>query len=164
MNKRKKSIIVPAQIDEIYQVEAFVEKICDDYNIFSSYFGNIMFAVTETFRFAVEKHNQNVEAIKISFFSVSEGLIFQISLGDRFLEIAALLNRNIEEDLEAPELDEKARNIMIIRMLSDNIRLDHSKNMVELVFYISSINQQLTNERLKELDNYYQKLLQEKLV
>lgn len=154
---------VVADKHHLHIVEGFVEGICDDYNIMNSYFGNIMFAVTQTFLCAVEKDTSSQSYIDISFHSASKGLVFTISLGDHYLEIAALLHRSGEEELQEDNYSEENRNILIIKMLCDEVNLDDTHNTLTLVFYISSINAHLTSDRLHELEAYYQKMLQEKM-
>lgn len=165
MNIRKNAIRVVADRQHLHVVEGFVESICDSYNIINSYFGNIMFAVTQTFLFAIENRGDVTSShIDISFHAESQGLVFTISLGDHFLEIAALLQKSVEDELQSEKQDSNNQNLLIIRMLCDEVRLDDTKNALTLVFYISSINEHLTADRLRELEAYYQKLLQKKLV
>jgi hypothetical protein len=165
MNIRKKAIRVVADKQHLHVVEGFVESICDGYNIMNSYFGNIMFAVTQTFLFAIENGGDSTPAyIDISFHSQAKGLVFTISLGDHFLEIAALLQKSVDDELQSENHDNKNQDLLIIRMLCDEIKLDDAKNSLTLVFYISSINEHLTADRLRDLEAYYQKLLQKKLV
>lgn len=165
MSKGENTIRVVADKQHLHIVEGFVESICDKYNIMNSYFGNIMFAVTQTFLFAIENRGVSSQPyIDILFHSTSRGLVFTISLGDHFLEIAALLQRSLDDELQKDNQADNNQNLLIIRMLCDEVGLDSTKNALTLVFYISSINEHLTADRLRELEMYYQKLLQEKLV
>lgn len=163
MNITKKKIRVVADKHYLHIVEGFVESICDSYNIMNSYFGNIMFAVTQTFLFAIDKEESSQSFIDIAFHSESKGLFFTIYLGDHYLEIAAILHRSIDEELQMDNNSEINRNILIMRMLCDEVKLDNTHHALNLVFYISSINAHLTSDRLHELEVYYQKLVQEKM-
>jgi hypothetical protein len=162
MIEKQRKLRVAATGKDPHAIEAFVEKICDDFGIFNSYYGNILFTVSEAVNFALAKNEGGEEHVDIQFVSRPEGLVFQVFLGDRFLEIAVLFSKNVDEVLEKEEMTQDERNMVMIRMLSDEVNLDADKEMMELVFYISSINQHLTLERIKVLDEYFDKLHQPK--
>lgn len=164
MIEKLRKIRVAAGGNEPHAIEAFVEKICDDFGIFNSYYGSILFTLNEAVNFATERNGDKPEAIDIQFVSRKEGLVFQVYLGDRFLEIAVLFSKSLDETLDKEKMTADERNMVMIRMLSDEVNLDPDKEMMELVFYISSINQHLTLERIKVLDDYYNKLHQPKTV
>ncbi|MFO7978397.1 MAG: hypothetical protein R6U64_07030 [Bacteroidales bacterium] len=149
---------VRASRKEIHKVESMVEKICDDYNVFHSYFGNILFSVSEAFEFAVTQKNDEKQFIDIFFESRPDGLVFKVWLGDHFLEIAALCHQDLEEQIENQDLTIQERSFIMIRMLCDEIHFDAQQELMEMVFYISSINQHLTRERIKLLDEYFSKI------
>jgi hypothetical protein len=162
MVEKERKIRVNTRKKDTHAIEAFVEKICDDFGIFNSYYGNILFTVNEAVNFAASQKGGGPEYVDIQFVSKPEGLVFQVFLGDRFLEIAVLFSKNIDEMLEKEELTEQERNTVMIRMLSDEVKFDPDREMMELVFYISSINQHLTHERIQVLDAYFEKLRQPK--
>lgn len=162
MVEKERQIRVATKKRDTHAIEAFVEKICDDFGIYNSYFGNILFTVNEAVNFAASKEGGGPEFIDIQFVSRPEGLVFQVFLGDRFLEIAVLFNKNMDELLEKEDITEEERNMVMIRMLSDEVQFDPDREMMELVFYISSINQHLTTERIQVLDDYFSKLHQPK--
>lgn len=162
MVEKKRKLRVALKGKDNHAIEAFVEKICDDFGIFNSYFGNILFTVNEAVNFASAKRETGDEYVDIQFVSRPEGLVFQVFLGDRFLEIAVLFSKQVDEVLEEEQMTEDERNMVMIRMLSDEVNLDAEREILELVFYISSINQHLTIERIKVLDEYFDKLHQPK--
>lgn len=158
MVELQKHIRLKARKEEIHKLEAFVENICDQYNIFHSYFGNILFSVTEAFEFAIAEKVNKQNYIDIFFESRYNSLVFKVLLSDRFLEIAASFQHDIEQTLEAEEISEKERSVVMIRMLSDEINFDAKQELMEMVFYITSINQHLTRQRIKILDEYFEKI------
>jgi hypothetical protein len=162
MVEKERKLRVATKKMDTYAIEAFVEKICDDFGIFNSYYGNILFTVTEAVNFAASKEVGGPGHVDIQFISRADGLVFQVLLGDRFLEIAVLFSKNMDEVLEKEDITEEERNMVMIRMLSDEVQFDPDREMMELVFYISSINQHLTHERIKVLDEYFNKLHQPK--
>lgn len=154
----EKHLRLKARKEEIHKLEAFVEKICDQYNIYHSYFGNILFSVSEAFEFAISEKADRLKYIDIYFESRSDGLIFKVSLADRFLEIAALFQEEMEAALEAEEISQSERSMVMIRMLSDEVNFDAKAELMEMVFYITSINQHLTRERIRLLDAYFERI------
>ncbi len=163
MIKKKDSILIPATNAHIHLVEAFVEKICDDYNIFNSYFGVILFSITETFSAFVAINSARKEEILLSFRSSPKGLIFQFFPGDSILELASLLQEHTHEPLTHDE-DETSYNMQIVKTLSDEIHVDHDQGILAIVFNLVSINHHLAMERAKELDLYYHAIQETKKV
>ncbi len=158
MVEKEKHLSVAARIDAIHEIEAFVEKICDDYNIFHSYYGNILYSVSQAFEFAIERTGKKRKHVDIWFESRPHGLVFKIFLGDRFLEIAAFFEKDPEEELKSDHLSETEKALLTIRMLSDEINFNAEEETMEMVFYISSINEHLTQDRIKLLDQYFENL------
>ncbi len=85
-------------------------------------------------------------------------MVFKIFLGDRFLEIAAFFEKDPEEELKSDHLSETEKALLTIRMLSDEINFNAEEETMEMVFYISSINEHLTQDRIKLLDQYFENL------
>jgi hypothetical protein len=152
----EKHLRLKARKEEIHKLEAFVEKICDQYNIYHSYFGNILFSVSEAFEFAISEKADRLKYIDIYFESRSDGLVFKVSLADRFLEIAALFQEEMEAALGAEEISPSERSMVMIRMLSDEVNFDAKAELMSMVFYITSINHHLTRERIRLLDAYFE--------
>ncbi len=161
-NKRR-SILIPATKEHMHLVEAFVEKICDDYNIFDSYFGVILFSITETFSAFVANNTDRKEDILLAFRSLQKGLAFQFFPDNSLLELASLLQEKNIEPLTRDD-NEASCNLQIVNMLSDEIHVDHEKGMLEIVFNLVSINHQLALERAKELDLYFDSIQETKKV
>ena len=65
---KKHTIKIKSDLQEINEVEKFVEAICDYYNINDSYFGNIIVAITEAVENAILHGNNLLEQGK-GFFS-----------------------------------------------------------------------------------------------
>ena len=164
MVEKEMHLRVKAKKSEIHKVEALVEKVCDAYNIFHSYFGNILFSVSEAFEFAVAEKGKELKYIDLFFESRPNGLVFKVSLGDHFLEVAALFEKEIDQQLEKQEITESERSVVMIRMLADEVNFDSQLELLEMVFYITSINQHLTRERIRLLDAYFEKLKVTKIV
>jgi hypothetical protein len=153
MIKNKRSLRIKASLDNIHEVEAFIESICDDYNIFNSYFGIILFSITECFRAIASQNNSAKHTLRLDFKSSQIGLGFKFYIGAGILEIASLLKeKNISSD---DVMSDTQQNLQIVKMLCDKIIIEAEKGVFEIVFNIGSINQHLALERSKELERYY---------
>jgi hypothetical protein len=159
MVKEAKRLDVGLAINQVHAVEAFVENICDTYNINNAYFGHILFTVTELFCLAARKGNDEKQKVRIAFTSDKSGLKFLFSFGDNFLDMAAGFSVTEEELLDNPQLEEFDQGFLAIRMLCDDIQLHAEGASIELIFYVSSINKSLTMKRIKALDMYYAGIL-----
>ncbi len=164
MVELKQHLRLKSKREEIHKLEAFIERICDQYNIFHSYFGNILFSVSEAFEFAISEKAGKPKHIDIYFDSRPDGLVFKVLLHDRFLEIAALFQEELDATLESDKITDTERSMVMIRMLSDEVNFDARKELMEMVFYISSINQHLTRERIRLLDLYFEMINEKKPV
>ena len=158
MKKHQSTIRIKPSLSQLHELEGFIENICDDYNIFNSYFGIILFSITESFRaIALQKH-KSTEVLRISFASSNKGLTFQFYVGEGILDLAGMLQEDII--LSDEGLDDLKQNLQIVKMLSDEMAIDADKGILEIHFNIMSINHHLAKERSKELELYYNRINQ----
>ncbi|MEI7500578.1 MAG: hypothetical protein WCK84_09025 [Bacteroidota bacterium] len=139
---------------EIPKLERFVEEICDYYNINNEYFGNILLATTEAagILFSLNEAKEE-ENISISFDRNPKGLIFKIRLGNSINKEA-----DSEDILELEIRKHKlARDIFIIKALTDEITISVNAKSIILVFYVSSMNYEKSLQRINQLKEYWTK-------
>ncbi|HNY00985.1 MAG TPA: hypothetical protein PKG48_00265 [Bacteroidales bacterium] len=147
--------IVLAGSREINRLEKFVEEICDYYNINNEYFGNVLLATTEGVRILTSIHeSKEKEKIVISFERSSTGLIFKIKLVNGQDEAAEGGDDDLEREIKKHKL---ARDIFIIRALSDEITISVNAKSIVMVFYVSSMNYEKSLQRINELKEYWVK-------
>ncbi len=118
--------------NELWRVEGFVEAIADRYNIFNSYYGNILISLLESIS-ASGKENEGV--VNLQFLPDNNGLKFIVN-GD-FQDI------NTHENL-----------LFLLNKLADDC--DYDNRSIHLTFSINSINRQLSTERRKVFGHYLQ--------
>lgn len=151
MQRRLKRVEFSSKRENVYKAEKFVEEICDIYNIFNNYYGNITIAVTEAVENAIKHGNEMDENkdVVLSFESRNSALIFTISdQGNGF-------NPSLVPD---PTVDENAtagRGLYLMKTLSDNFAVLDNGRTIELVFEIASINHETTVQRRSNLKNYF---------
>ena len=156
MNRIFKELKIPSSNKNLTRVENFVDEICEAYYITNSYYANILMAILEAVKNAILHGNKNNpdKQVKISFKSVPNGLCFSIKdQGDGFDF------RNVPNPIEADDsLAEKVgKGIFLIRSLADQVSYNSKGNVVEIVFFISSINQETTLNRISQIHRYFNK-------
>ncbi len=133
--------------NNIHLVERFVENLCDYYNINSTYFGNILTAVTEAVENAIYHGNKNDKAKKIFLkFDVSpDGFSFKIKDQGKGFNIDAVPDPT---DDNADFSETEGRGLFIIKSLADEVLFHDNGSCIELVFKIASITKQMSDERI----------------
>lgn len=150
LQRRNKMIEFDSIRANTYLVERFVEEVCDMYNIFNSYFGTIILAVTEAVDNAILHGNQNDPSrkVRLEFESADAGLLFRISdQGDGF-------DPSLVSDPTVDDNDTAGRGIYLMRSLSDSLNFSDGGKTVELGFEIASINRETTLHRRNSLLRY----------
>lgn len=122
------TITLKAGEKSIWQIEQFAEQIANEYNIFNSYYSNILVSLIE----AVQKSKEGT-TVKILFWSEKKGLIF-----------------TLEGDFE--EINPNSDFTFLISRLADEYKKD--KDSLQLVFSINSINKELSSRRRDAFDKY----------
>ncbi len=149
---KKRTLKLKSLPSQIHLIERFVEDICDENNINNTYFGNILVAVAEAFENAVYHGNRNQvsKEIVLTFESREKGLMFEVrDQGEGF---------NIDQVPDATDVennpDKKGSGIYLIRSLADEVRHLDQGRCIQMLFYISSINQQMADARVKKLKEF----------
>jgi serine/threonine-protein kinase RsbW len=149
---REQGIMLGASLSNMHAVNHFIEDICDHYNIFNSYFGNILTAVTEAVQNAIVHGCKNNPSKKVELFfsSRADGLTFTITdEGNGF---------NPNEMPDPTDLSNDGlmgRGIFLMRSLSDGIEFSNGGRTVELTFNITGIDQDLAASRMTQMSTYF---------
>jgi serine/threonine-protein kinase RsbW len=148
--KQFKELKISSLQRNISLVEKFIEEICDDNYIPDSYFGNIMLAMEEAVKNAIIHGNggDSNKQVTLVFQRKRDRLSFTIKdEGNGFnpLEIPNPLDSD----------DTKGNGIFLMRSLADKISYNQIGNQVELTFFIASINQETTLNRISQLKSYF---------
>ncbi len=156
MSRLCKELKIPSTNESMTKVENFVDEICEAYYITNSYYGNILVAILEAVKNAMLHGNKNnpEKQVKVSFKSVPNGLCFTIKdQGDGFNF------RNVPNPIEATDsqAENVGKGIFLIRSLADQVSYNSKGNVVEIVFFISTINQETTLNRISQMQRYFNK-------
>jgi serine/threonine-protein kinase RsbW len=154
MARQSNSITISSTMDEMPKVIWFVEEICDTYHLNETYYGSILVSMEEAVKNAIIHGNKKdrQKTIFISSEWIRNGLKFRIEdEGDGF-------NTNaIPDPLDESANGEHGTGIFLIKTLSDHVEYNAKGNAVEIVFFISSIEQETTINRINQLKGYFQK-------
>lgn len=156
---KEKRISIESSLTNIHAVNQFIEDICDHYNIFNSYFSNIITAVTEAVQNAILHGNKNNpdKKIEILFTARTDGLCFTVTdEGNGF---------NINDLSDPTDLNNDGlagRGVFLMRALSDEITFLDGGRAVELFFNITGIDQDLAVSRVEQLNHYFKGVLKHK--
>ncbi len=147
---------ISANEENINKLEAFIEQICDDFHIYDAYFGNIMASNTLAIEMCMEAAGNGDFKVDIFFASKPSGMHFTIKLHDYFLDIVKHYDKIKEKDADDPDVfGGEWHRMMMIKLLCDKIIINSQEETMELIFYITGINEQLTNQRIELLEKYY---------
>jgi serine/threonine-protein kinase RsbW len=151
---KQHTLKIKSILSNIHLVERFVEEICDEYNINNTYFGNILVALTEAVENAIYHGNKSdaEKQINIRFESKPKGLMFEVTD-----EGTGFDYKNIPDAIDVVGNPEgKGTGIYLIKTLADEIKYKNHGRTLQMMFFISSINQQLAVDRIQKL-NAFQK-------
>lgn len=152
---RKETRTLDSRPENISSVERFVEEICDYYNINDTYFGNILIALTEGFRNAIDHGNGNDPDKKVSivFESKPKGLSFTISdEGEGFDPQQVPDPLDLDTDVETST----GRGLFLMRSLSDKMEISDEGRSIEMFFRISGIGHETMKKRISSFNEYFQ--------
>jgi len=143
-------LTIQASIKNIHTVERFVENICDYYNINTDYFGHILTAVTEAVENAIYHGNKNNinKKVYLKFEISPDGYIFKIKDDGHGFDLDAVPDPT---DANADFSKTEGRGLFIMKTLADVVNFYDNGACVELIFKISSITKQISDDRINTL-------------
>ena len=151
MDTSFKKVEFASSLENLYIVEKFVENICDSYNIFNSYYGNILVSVTEAIKNAIIHGNINNsnKNVAISFEANDKGLTFIIEDEGNGFDF-----NNIPDPLSIENTTQTGRGLFLVNSLADEVQFKNQGRVIEISFKISSINYEIAIDRINKLLKY----------
>jgi len=156
MNRIFRELKISSNSDCLAKVENFIDEICETYYITNSYYGNILMAILEAVKNAIIHGNESnaSKEVRITFKSISNGLCFTIKdqgKGFDFHNIPSPVDENNGFS------ERTGKGIFLIRSLADKVSYNNKGNVVEIIFFISSLNQETTLDRISQIHHYFNK-------
>jgi serine/threonine-protein kinase RsbW len=148
---RKEGIELKSDRLYINKVEQFVEQICDEYNIFTDYYGNILMSVIEAYTNAVEhgNHYDKNKHVQLRFESEPNGLSFYIEDEGKGFDAT-----NIPDPTDINSTGDEGRGLFTIQALADKVEFLNNGSTIKLTFLISSINHEVASKRASLYHDY----------
>jgi serine/threonine-protein kinase RsbW len=148
-----REVILKSSLKNFYLIEQFVDEISDFYHINNTYYGNILVAISEAFENAVVHGNQMDENRKVNLKFQNEPYGFDFILTDEGKGFNYKQIPEINSFFESTKIKEN-KGFFLIRMLTDGIEFNEKGNEIKLIFKISSINKELSINRMNSLNEY----------
>ncbi len=146
--------------DETHRLEQFIEQICDDFHIYDAYFGNILASNTLAYELLLKFRGEKKGHVDFYFHKTAKGIYFSLVLGEQFLDFAGLYEKVRRLDPNDPEAyGGEGKNMMMIRMLCDEVSVDHENEAMVLTFFVTGINEMLSIQRIQLLEKYFEKIV-----
>lgn len=156
MPRIHKELKLPSLGKSLTRVEEFVDEICETYYITNSYYSNILISVLEAVKNAIQHGNKNnpEKQVILTFNSVPNGLSFTVKDQGNGFNFRDVPN---PVDLDEGAAEHAGKGIFLIRSLADQVSYNTRGNVVEIVFFISTINQETTLNRISQMHRYFNK-------
>lgn len=150
MVENKQIIKLKSQLSEIHKIESFIEKLCEQYQLTTTYYGNILIAITEAVSNAIlhgNKLNQNKNVI-ITFEYLSNGFRFLVEdEGEGFDYVNFPDPTDISKEITG-------RGIYLIRALADDVEFTNRGTTIMVDFSIENFNRDIVMKRINKLRNF----------
>ncbi len=153
-----KEIKLKSSLKNFHLIEQFVDEISDFYHINNTYYGNILVAIYEAFENAINHGNQDDESRTITVRFQNEPYGFDFIITDegkgfnykKIPEVDNYFDKNKKKE---------SKGFFLIRTLTDGIEFNEKGNEIKLIFKISSINKELSINRINSLNEYNQDII-----
>jgi len=156
MARQSNNLIISSTMEEMPKVIWFVEEICDTYHLNETYYGNILVSMEEAVSNAILHGNKNDLRKKVYISSewIRNGLKFRIEDEGEGFNINAIPDPLGESFLEDHY---SGTGLFLIKTLSDRVTYNTKGNAIEILFFISSIEQETNIKRINQLKGYFKK-------
>jgi serine/threonine-protein kinase RsbW len=153
MRAKTREISFPSRMENIHEVERFIEEICDANNISNNFFGNIVVAVTEAANNAILHGNKSDPTKKVTIGFTYTPACFSFVVRDEGKGFEYQCVPELTKDPSATK-EFPGRGLYLMKSLSDEVRFSENGSTVELIFKTSGINYETTVDRIKKLLSY----------
>jgi serine/threonine-protein kinase RsbW len=149
-NSIRNTLVFASELRNISLVEAFVDEICDEYQVFNEYYGHIMLCLTEAVRNAILHGNgsDSRKKVQIRFWSEEGALHFEVSDQGKGFDPSS-----VPDPTESEE--GAGQGIFLIRTLSNEASWHNEGRSCRFRFDIASINYELALRRSRALSEYF---------
>jgi serine/threonine-protein kinase RsbW len=151
--KKHKEIKIESSLDEMFQVEQFVEEISEEFLLYGNYFGNILMAVTEAVKNAIIHGNgqDRKKWVRVTHENSKEGLwIKVIDEGGGFD-----FKKYADQGKSEINFGSEKNGLMLIKTLTDEVRFQNDGNTIEMLFRINGIEESIFERRVAFMYDFF---------
>ena len=125
-------IEIPSELNNLGQVEQFIDKVCEKKSLSEDVYGNVLIAVTEAVNNAIIHGNcfQKDKPVQVLVSDQPNQICFTIKDGGKGFDFNNLPDPTSPENIEK----ENGRGIFLIKNLSDNMVFDSPGNVIHVFF------------------------------
>jgi serine/threonine-protein kinase RsbW len=151
--KKHKEIKIESGLDEMFQVEQFVEEISEEFLLYGNYFGNILMAVTEAVKNAIIHGNKQdrKKFVRIMLENTKEGLWIKVMDEGEGFDYKKYIKKG---DSEISFGSEK-NGLVLIKALADEVRFENTGNSIEMLFKINGIEESIFERRVAFMHDFF---------
>lgn len=151
--KKHKEIKIESSLDEMFQVEQFVEEISEEFLLYGNYFGNILMAVTEAVKNAIIHGNgqDRKKLVRVTHENTKEGLWIRVTdEGDGFD-----YRKYAGEGKSEINFGAEKNGLVLIKALTDEVRFQNNGNTIEMLFRINGIEESIFERRVAFMHDFF---------
>ncbi len=158
-NVLQRYLRLDADEGNMHQLEGFIETICDDFHIYDAYYGNILASSALIFEIYLNLKSGEPSSLSVYFSSKPKGLYFTVKLEQCFLDMALLHEKaGVTKIDDADDVSVDLHKMQMIRLLTDEVNIMPEEQAIEMVYFITGVNEMLTQQRIELLEKYYHKM------
>lgn len=151
--KKRRELILERNEEVNFRIEQFVEEITDEYLLHDTYFGNILIALSEAVENAIIHGNKGNSDKKVFIYldPKKEGLWISVAdQGDGFDFKEVLAGESLYSSSEKTGL-------ALIRTIADEIRFKNHGRVIEMLFRIYGIDENIFDRRQNLMREFFRK-------
>ena len=126
------SIEIASSLNKINEVEALIDKVCEDLSLNEDHYGNILIAVTEAVNNAIIHGNKSEEkkVVKVDVVKSNNVVVFSVEDQGIGFDFNNLPDPTAPENIEKPD----GRGIFLMKNLSDEVEFIGNGSKVSITF------------------------------
>jgi serine/threonine-protein kinase RsbW len=151
--KKHKEIKIESTLDEMFQVEQFVEEISEEFLLYGNYFGNILMAVTEAVKNAIIHGNgqDRKKMVRIMLENTKKGLWIKVMDEGKGFDYKKYLEQGNSEI----NFGSEKNGIELIKALADDLKFVNNGNTIEMLFSINGIEESIFERRVAFMQDFF---------
>ena len=135
-NKIIQNIELSSKLENLVQIEAFVDEVCEFYDVSEDNYGNILIALTEAVNNAIThgNHLNPNKKVFLNLRAIHNELLFTIKDEGKGYDFMNVPDPTLPENIQKLN----GRGIFLIKSLADDVLFEENGSIIKLKFCISA--------------------------